>query len=126
MRKLAKFSVPQGALITGLEMLVKQKGLVMEVELKKHRWGERAIVTLSEGRDVEVMRFDSAGTDHKHEVVEIATCLTGYGWLWKDGVRERAFGGNTGTVFFIHVGVMHHMEPDPQSDLPFEWLIRYA
>lgn len=94
----------------------------MKVELKRHSWGERAIITMDDGRDVEVMRFDEAGTDHSHPVCEIATCISGRGVVWYGGLPLDA---KAGDVKHIHAGAMHHMEPDPECAEPFEWIIRY-
>ena len=94
----------------------------MKVELKKQSWGERAIVTMDDGSEVEVMRFDSAGTDHKHDVDEIALCISGVGWFYRSG---RRYGIAAPAQERIPAGIMHHMESDPDSDEPFEWIIRY-
>ena len=107
-----------------MELQPRQKGTVMKVELKPQSWGERAIVTMNDGREVEVMRFDSAGTDHDHEVKEIAVCISGRGRVWMDGERGPLL--TTGSVRNIPVGMMHHMEPDATWYEPFEWIIRYA
>ena len=105
---------------------------MMEVELKKHRWGERAIVTMDDGSVVEVMRFDSAGTDHKHEVDEFAECIRGRGFIYTDDLESHPngyFGVQASPHGFptrIPAGVMHHMDPDRYKDEPFEFIIRYA
>ncbi len=105
----------------------------MEVELKEHKWGERAIVTLSEDREVEVMRFDKAGSDHKHDVDEIAVCISGKGFIFTDDPEyqpSRFFhvtAEHSPYPVRIRAGVMHHMEPERpyRSTEPFEFIIWY-
>ena len=95
----------------------------MNAELKQESWGERAIVTMGDGSEVEVMRFDSAGSDHKHEVDEYAECIRGAGWLWIDGMRR--WYHSRLPAKRIRAGIPHHMEPGG-GDEPFEWIIRYG
>ena len=99
---------------------------MMEVELKKHSWGERAIVTMDDGSEVEVMRFDSAGSNHTHAIDEIATCISGQGYVYVSGIRFPAGAGlYQVSQFQIAAGDLHYMEPNPDYG-PFEWIIRYA
>jgi len=96
----------------------------MKVEKKIHKWGERVVITTKSGAVIEVLRFDSKGTEHSHELAtENAECISGVGYIVINDIRYTV---QVGTVMKIPAGLRHYMEPAPKcGSIPFTFLIKY-
>jgi len=94
----------------------------MEINHKEHSWGERTTVKIQGGQILEFMVFRTKGKPHAHRAIEIAYCCKGKGWIWIEGIKHMA---GPGSKQEIPAGTAHYMEPNPDSEEPFTWVISY-
>lgn len=75
------------------------------------------------GTEIELLRFDSEGSDHTHDEYEHAACIEGLGWVQVGDAREFA---PARTFVTIDPGVPHRMIPVEGHDRPYLWLLWYS